>query len=988
MTARRGEKQSNFDFASIPGGPASTEAASSAGTRQHAPATKPPAPEATRSSPAMIHASSPPNADAADQAAGSPASGGESAEAGAGLAGKTVLVVDAHSLVYQVFHAIAPMTAPDGQAVNAVFGLARDIFDLVERHAPDYLICAFDKSDITFRNSLYEAYKAHRKPMPDDLRSQMPLVHRVLDAMGVMTIEHEGFEADDIMATIAEQVAAQGGHCILVTNDKDCRQLIGDHVRLYNIRKQQFFDSQTLLDEWGIRPNQVVDFQAIVGDPVDNVPGIPTIGPKSASQLLAEFDSLEGIYQNVDRIAGKKREKIIAARDQVFLSRQLVELARDMPLEIDWSQARAGQFNVPAATAVFTELGFRSLAERVAKFQSPVAADTTSACHYEIIALHQLDEWVQSLGRHQLVGLQVQASSTRPTEADLCGLAMATASGEAAFLPVPGSESSERDRVLSQLRSLLENPAVLTVGHNLKSQLIVLEALGIRLAGPLFDTMVADYLIDPGRRNHNLDELSRRHLGLEKMTVDEGRGRGRSRTPDSAPAAIPGPYVAEEADYALRLQAVLAERLAEAELDPLMTEVEMPLVRVLAQMEADGIRVDTDVLRALSAEFAAEIDQRAQRIYAIAERTFNIDSPRQLGEILFDHLQLPARKRTATGKSTDWEVLVELAAVHPLPAEVIEYRQFVKLKSTYTDALLDLVNPRTGRVHTTFLQDVAATGRLSSKDPNLQNIPIRSETGRRIRQAFVAGPPDWLIMTADYSQIELRVLAHLSQDEKLLEAFAADEDIHAVVAAEIHHAALDAVTPQMRHAAKAINFGIIYGQSAFGLAQTLRIGKDQAAAYIDAYFARYPQVDELLNQILVQARRDGYVKTMLGRRRPIAGVRSESQIRHSRSRNQSERIAINTVIQGSAADLIKLAMLAVHRRLANRRDEARLLLQIHDELLWEVAPAAVPQVAREVTADMAAAMELSVPIKVDVEVGTSWGATRAWPPPADLSTGG
>jgi len=898
------------------------------------------------------------------------------------LKGKTVYVLDCHSLIYQVFHAISEMTAPDGRAANAIYGFTRDILDILSKRKPDFLFCAFDVSDVTFRNELYPEYKAHRDPMPEDLRSQIPEIQRLLQALAIPILQLQGYEADDIMATLAREAQERGADCVLVTSDKDCRQLITEQVRLLNMRKGRLYGAEDLQAEWGIAPGQVVDFQALVGDSVDNVPGVPTIGPKTATQLLQEFGTLEDLLSRVDEVKGKKGEKIRESADLARLSQQLVRLENEVPVVVDWHAARLGGMNVDAAVALCQEFGFRSLTDRVRQL-SPIAiehAPEWEANYRSLTTAAEVRELVAKIGNISQLCLDTETTSTSPRWAELVGVSLAWAPGEAVYIPVrapAGTPVVDEAELLSILRPLVNDPQRELIGQNLKYDEVVLRGAGLELNGKLFDTMVADYLVNPGHNVHNMDDLALRFLNHKTIKISEliGTGRNQKRM-DDVPLEQITAYAAEDADVPLRLRPLLQSRLEQLELEPLFNSVEMPLTHVLAEMEFNGITVDPAVLKDLSAELAERTEQLYGELQTLAGVPFNPDSPQQLAEVLFDRLGLPVVKRTKLGLSTDVEVLEELADRHPLPAKIVEYRQLMKLRNTYADALLQQICPRTGRVHTSFMQDVARTGRLSSKDPNLQNIPIRTATGRRIRQAFVAGGPDKLLIAADYSQIELRVLAHFCEDPVLLAAFERDEDIHRVVAAQVYDVSPEGVTDEMRRQAKAVNFGIIYGQSPFGLARELGIPKDDAARFIDAYFGRYPAVEGFIREVLEAAASNGYVSTILGRRRPVEGVRKPSTKGFSRSRTAPERIAVNTVIQGSAADIIKLAMIEVYRSLKELRLPAKLLLQIHDELVLETDRGAVAEVAEMVRDRMSRAVALKVPLKVAVEAGPNWNDTE------------
>ncbi len=893
---------------------------------------------------------------------------------------RSVWVVDAHSLIHQLFHAMPNMTGPRGEPIGAVFGLARDLLDLLATQRPDYFFCAFDLPGKTFRHELYDQYKIDRPEMHEDLLPQMPLIYRLVAALGIPALGCESYEADDILATVARLVHQRGGRCFLVTSDKDCRQLLSDRVSLYNLRKQELFDPETLHREWGIAPEQVVDFQALVGDSVDNVPGVPLVGPKLASQLLQKYGTLENVLDHADEVSGtKRRENLKRFRDQALLSRRLVELDRHVPVPIDWQAGRPGRIDRQAAVELFTELGFRSLLAKLDQLSAeyPTAAAPTTeraALDWHVVDTpEKLAEFLARLREQPSVSVDTETTDIRPRWAELVGCSFAWNEHEAWYLPVRAPEGEPRldaQQALEALRPVLEDPQVEKVGQNLKYDMVVLRAAGVRLSGVGFDTMVASYLLEAGQRNHNLDELARRYLGHTTIKIKDLIGSGKKqRRMDQVPVQRVAEYACEDAVLPLRLRPLLAEKLRAAGLDGLFADLETPLVEVLADLEYQGIRLDVECLERLSQRYGRRMAELEAEIYELAGRPLNIASPRQLQEVLFGQLKLPVVKRTTqSGPSTDAEVLEQLAPLHPLPARILEYRQYAKLKSTYVDALPAMVHPQTGRVHASFHQTVAATGRLSSSDPNLQNIPVRTREGREIRAAFVPGEPGWRLLSADYSQIELRILAHYSGDAQLCEAFARDEDIHARVAAQVAGVPLDQVNSEMRRAAKAVNFGVIYGQSPFGLARALGIEKDEAAQFIDSYFARYPGIEECLTRILDECRRQGYVTTVLGRRRAIRGVRPHA----GRQRNLAERTAVNTVIQGSAADLIKLAMVAVYRRLAEECPEARMLLQIHDELIFEAPEDQIPRLARLVAEEMTGVWKLSVPLKVDLQAGVNW----------------
>lgn len=914
-----------------------------------------------------------------------PAPESVSAEA-ATSGGFTVYVVDVHNLIYQVFHAIPEMSSPRGEPVGAVFGLARDLLFLLEEKRPDCLLCAFDMPGKTFRHELYDAYKSERPPMPEDLRPQIDKVRTLLEALGLPQLGVEGFEADDILATVARRAVEAGGTCVLVTGDKDSRQLLSDRVSLLNIRKNEIFDEAALLKEWGVRPGQVVDFQAMVGDRVDGVPGVPLIGPKVARELLAQYGTLEEVLAHAQEVQGaKRRQNLVEFREQALMSQTLVRLNTEVPLALDWDACRVQRFDAARVRELFVGWGFRSLAQRIAALAARlperaagtgvVSATPKPEIHatYHLVDTPELfSEFLGKLRAQPWFSLDTETTDVRPCWAEIVGLSFAWDPQNAYYLPLrapQGEAALDPGATLSALKPILEDPRVGKVGQNLKYDRVVLRTAGVDVRGTAFDTVVASYLLDAGSRSHSLDELARRYLGHETIKIAEliGSGRDQKRMDEVSTRRV-ADYSGEDALLPVLLRPILERHLEESELAGLFHNLEIPLVDVLVELESNGVKIAPERLGGLSERFGARMEAAEAEIESLAGHPLNTGSPKQLREVLFDELKLPVVKKTKTGPSTDHDVLEELAPLHPLPARIVEYRQYAKLKSTYVDALPTMICPRTGRVHASFHQDVTATGRLSSSDPNLQNIPVRTEEGREIRSAFVPGEAGWLLLAADYSQIELRVLAHYSGDARLVEAFANDEDIHARVASQIAGVPLAEVTPSMRRQAKTVNFGVIYGQSPFGLARQLGIEQEAAAQFIQAYFAEYPGIEGFLAGVLADCRRLGYVKTLLGRRRAVQGVRPEP----SRQRNLAERTAINTVIQGSAADLMKLAMLAMHRRLERERFPAKMLLQIHDELIFEVPAERRDDLARMAREEMAGVATLRVPLKVDVKAGGNW----------------
>jgi DNA polymerase-1 len=911
-------------------------------------------------------------------------------------------LIDAHSLIFQVFHAIAQMTSPAGQPTNAVFGFTRDLFFLRNEKKPDYLLCVFDRSEPTFRDKLYPAYKANRSPMPDDLRPQITLIHQLLQAMRIPVLSAEGYEADDVIATVATTAAKRGLDVYVCTSDKDCRQLIGDQVRLYNLRKKEVMDRDALMRDWCIRPEQVIDLQALVGDSVDNVPGVPGIGLKTGAKLLQEYGTIDNLLAHIDQLAGAKvKENLRAAGEKLRLSRLLVRLETEIAMEMDWEGWRLREPDHGRLLGLFQEWGFQRFADQVRGCvrqeparqmelfptiaEGPPAANgalprtiktSWQAAYHLVNNADQFKKFLKELAKQQRIAFDLETTGLEPRRAEIIGYAFCWQPAEAWYLAVKGpvgEPTLDPANTLVQLRPVLENPSVAKVNQNIKYDLLVLRNHGVAVAGIAGDSMVADYLLHAGERSHSLEDLSNRYLDHQVIPITDLIGkRGKSQLPmEQIETARVAEYSGEDADVAWRLCDFLEPRLREQSLARLYSELEIPLIEVLAELEYNGVRLDTPLLERLSREMAAQSQEIEQEIYRLAGHPFNIASPRQLRDVLFDELKLPTHRRTGiTGAaSTAQETLERLADLgHALPRKILEHRQIAKLKGTYVDALPALVNPATGRVHASFNQTVTSTGRLSSSDPNLQNIPIRTEQGRQIRQAFIP-ESGWQLLTADYSQIELRLLAHFCGDTTLGQAFAQDHDIHALVAAQIFGTPEKEVTSEMRRVAKMVNFGVLYGMSAPGLAQRLHIPVDEAAKFIDAYFARYPKVASYQEKLLKNCRRDRHVGTILGRRREITGIRPKSTYQQ---RNQPEREAINMQIQGSAADLIKVAMLNIYKRLRAEKRRARMLLQIHDELVFEVPADELETVARLVRDEMTGALALDVPLKVDLSVGPNW----------------
>ena len=890
---------------------------------------------------------------------------------------KRLFLIDGAALAYRTYFAFArnPLVNSRGEQVSVIFGFSRILLNLLDQEKPDLFAVVFDSPEPTFRHEIYTEYKAQRQRMPDDMAEQLPRLEQLMGALDLPFIRKPGYEADDIMGTLARAAAASGYQTVLVTGDKDLMQLVDDHTLIYYPHRAgesiEWLDADGVTRKMGVPPSQIIDYLALCGDASDNIPGVPGIGPVGALALLKRFGSLEALLEQVDAIESKKQRTALQENaDLARLSRTLATIHRDVPLEIGIETLHLRPIPAEKAAAFFREMDLPSLVDRF-------SSRTRAVNRYQLVGdLKSVTELAERLRSCGAFALDTETTSVDPMRAELVGLSFSCAEGEAWYIPVKGpadltagQQPLPTGEVLKILAPLLSDPAIKKCGHNAKYDLIVLARHGVEVAGLASDTMVADYLLNPSGFQHNLDAVSLEHLGLKKIPTSQLLGTGRNqRTMDLVPIEEVSEYACEDADYTWRLQQVLMPKLDAFGLRPLLEEVEVPLIHVLMVMERNGVALDELYLAAMSGELEQELGVIEKSIYELAGRKFNINSPKQLGEILFSELKLPSARRTKTGFSTDVGVLEELAGAHPLPQRILDYRQLAKLKSTYVDALPRLINPATGRVHTSFNQTVAATGRLSSTEPNLQNIPIRTEVGRRIRRAFIPGDEGHLILDADYSQIELRIMAHLSGDRTLRDSFTAGEDVHARTAALVFKVPQAEVTPEQRRRAKEVNFGIMYGMGAYGLASRLGLTNEEAEQFIQAYFASYPGVQEYMLRTVREARQNGYVTTLLGRRRMIPEIASDNR----RVREFAERTAINTPIQGSAADLIKVAMIRIQKRLEEEKSAARMIMQVHDELVFEVPRADAEALREMVRIEMEGAIRLDVPIRVETGVAGNW----------------
>lgn len=896
---------------------------------------------------------------------------------------KKLYLIDGSAMAYRAYFAFIrnPLRNSKGENTSAAFGVANSLIKLYREEHPDYWACVFDTPHPTFRHKMYPEYKATRDKMPDDMAEQLPRVKELTAALGCPLIEMPGYEADDVIATLAVQAAAKGLDVIMVTGDKDFMQLVTEHITIYNSRRKggveliERLDPAGVEEKFGVPPHQVIDVLGLAGDSSDNIPGIPGVGPKTAVNLVRKFGDLESVLANAAAAPGKKlRERLIEHAEQARFSHQLVTIKTDVPIQLAEERLVIDRLDSDAARKLFVELEFTSLLRQVvndaAKEPQPPAAK--QGVYHTVANLAELRDLVQKWRKVPCLAVDTETTSLDPVVAELVGISICSAPGEAYYIPV-GHEQAEanldRDDALAVLKPLLEEEQPKLIGQNIKYDWQIFHTYGITLGGLEFDPMLASYLLEPTTRGHSLDALANKHLGYQMMPITDLIGSGKKqRSFAEVEIGTATRYAAEDADFTLRLADVLRPRLKPIGLAGLFANVEMPLVPVLAKMEYDGVAVDLPYLKKLSANWRRRLNTLTKKIYQAAGEEFNINSTQQLGAILFDKLQLTSLRKTAhtAQRATDVSTLEKLAADHPLPGLILEYRGLSKLKSTYADALVALVNPRTGRVHTSFNQAVAATGRLSSSDPNLQNIPIRTSDGQKIRRAFIPQSEGYRLLMADYSQIELRLMAHFSGDPTLCGAFVRGEDIHAKTAADIFGIPVEAVDAERRRWAKSANFGIIYGLSAYGLSQQTDMTVREAKDFIDTYFRRYPQVRRFIDATIKGAHRDGYVTTLMGRRRSLPDLRSDNRAR----REFAERTAVNTPLQGTAADIIKKAMVDIAAELNGKN--SIMVLQVHDELVFDAHPDEIEWLAEMVRQKMEHAVELSVPLVVDLGVGDNW----------------
>jgi DNA polymerase-1 len=918
----------------------------------------------------------------------------------------TLVLIDGSGYLYRAFHALPPLTNRNGEPTGALFG----VFNMVRlalKAKPDYIAFVVDAPGKTFRDDLFADYKAHRPPMPDDLIAQCEPMLELIEALGLPILRIDGVEADDVIGTLATQAQAQGMDVTVSTGDKDLAQLVNPRVKLINTMTNTTLDEAGVVAKFGVRADQIVDYLALMGDAVDNVPGVVKCGPKTAAKWLAEYGSLDAVIANADKVGGKIGENLRAALTQLPLSRELTRVKTDVALALAPTDLKLREPDATRLREMYQRYEFKAALKELEgvremgsenisaptspsaehsspdMFSDPISVATTAQPHplagkgnYELVlAQEQFDGWLEKLRAAGLIAFDTETTSLDPMRAEIVGVSFAVDPGSAAYVPLthsyPGAPAQlQREAVLAALKPLLEDPRKDKLGQHLKYDMNVLSSYGIAMRGVRYDSMLESYVFNSSGNRHDMDTLAKKYLGYDTIAYEQVTGKGAKQIPFAqVDVQRATEYAAEDADVTLRLHQALWPKLeAEPKLRNVFEQIEMPLVPVLARMEQTGVLIDVDKLKVQSGELSRRMLELQQSAYGIAGRHFSLDSPKQLQQLLYEELRLPVAFKTPTGQpSTNEEALEALADQHELPRLILDYRTLAKLRSTYTDKLAEHINPRSGRVHTSYHQAVAATGRLSSNDPNLQNIPIRTEEGRRIRQAFIA-PRGCRILAADYSQIELRIMAHLSGDPGLLAAFHGNQDVHRATAAEVFGLPPEQVDVNQRRAAKAINFGLMYGMSAFGLARQLGIDRGEAQSYMKRYFERYPGVQAFMNATREQAHRDGYVETLFGRRLYLYEINSRNQ----GLRAGAERAAINAPMQGTAADIIKRAMITVDAWLQTLSGAARMIMQVHDELVFEVKQDQVARIESGVRERMAAAAQLEVPLVVDVGVGDNW----------------
>ncbi len=892
---------------------------------------------------------------------------------------KSLYLIDGSSYIFRAYYGIRQfLSTSKGFPTNALYGFINMLQKVVKDEKPDYLVVTFDSKEKTFRHEMYADYKANREAPPEDLAKQFPYFEPLVQAFNIHSVRVPGYEADDIMGTLAKKGAEEGLQVVIVSGDKDMMQLIGPDIRMLDTMKNKWFDIEGVEEKFGVPPDQVIEVMGLMGDSSDHIPGVKGVGPKTATELIRKFGSIEELYERIDDVDKQKlREKLVQDKEMALLSRQLVTINTSMELEFNLEDLKLKPSNNTELKKLFSEFEFSSLLGELEDNSDPVVSSPAIASKYEtLLTKADFERWLKQLKKSKIFALDLETTSLHPVRARMVGISFSCEEGAACYIPLAHRylgvpDQLALDWVIKKLKPLLEDPKIKKVGQNIKYDLIVLKNEGINLQGIVFDTMLASYILNPSGRRHNMDALAQDYLDHTTIKYKDVVGTASKEIGfDEVDVELATQYAAEDADITWRLYEKLSSILKGDDLQ-LFQELELPLLEVLAEMEIHGMKLDQKHLQNLSTIIEKKIEVHTKKIHSIAGEEFNINSPKQLSVILFEKLGLPVIKKTKSGYSTDVTVLEQLAAEHDLPEVVLAYRQLGKLKSTYVDALQDEIFSKTGRVHTSFNQTVAATGRLSSSNPNLQNIPIRTEMGREIRKAFIAEGNNHLL-SADYSQVELRILAHLSGDEALIEAFQMGEDIHTRTACEIFGTSPDRLDAESRRMAKAVNFGIVYGLSAFGLSRQLKIYPKEAKKFIDQYFALYKKVKVYMEKTVAEAKEVGYTQTMMNRKRYLPDLKSQNR----QLREAAGRVAINSPVQGSAADLIKLAMIRLAQKIRKKKLKSRMILQVHDELVFECPEEEEQEMRALVKKEMEGVVALKVPLVVDMGWGKNWNTAH------------
>ncbi|MBU5294080.1 DNA polymerase I [Anaerosalibacter bizertensis] len=886
------------------------------------------------------------------------------------------MIIDGSSLLHRGFYALPLLSTKDGIYTNGVYGFLTMFYKITEEYEPDYISVAFDKKAPTFRHLEYDFYKANRQKSPNELSLQFPILKEVLSAMNINQIEIEGYEADDIAGTIAKFGEEKGLEVILVTGDRDYLQLASEKSKVLvtkkGITELEVFDNKIIMDKYGIKPEQFIDLKGLMGDQSDNIPGVPGIGEKTGLKLIKEFGSMENIYENIEKVSGKKRkESLIEYRQQAFMSKKLGEIVTNVPIELDMEKFIVKEPNWEKLKKLYEKLEFKSLIDKIPKDK---IEDSREEFKSEFVLVNDNKEFnniINNIKKDKKFGFKIIYSGPNPLKDEIIGICIKPKESSSYYINC--ENNNILDSFKDSFKEIFESEDIEKIGHNIKEDIIGLFRLDINISDISFDSMIGQYLINPSQTDYSIHELAKEYFDIFIESEEELLGKGKNKkTFKSLELEKRVEYFSKILDLTFMLENQIKGIVKSQGMEKLYYDIELPLIEVLASMEYLGFKIDMDIINELGKEFDDKINNLTIEIYDLAGREFNVNSPKQLGEVLFDDLDLPVIKKTKTGYSTNAEVLDKLKDKHPIIDKILKYRQIVKLKSTYIDGLIDLVDDETNRIHSSFNQTVTNTGRISSTEPNLQNIPVKTEEGRKIRKAFVSENENYVLVDGDYSQIELRVLAHISDDPKLKEAFYHNEDIHTKTASEVFEVEKEEVTPLMRSRAKAVNFGIVYGISDYGLSRDLDISRKEAKKYIDNYLKNYEKVKEYMDNIIEVGKRDGYVETILNRRRYLPELKSRNYV----VRSFGERVAMNTPIQGSAADIIKIAMVRVYKELKKRNMKSKLILQVHDELIIEAHEDEKEEVENILRQIMESSVELNVPLKVDIKMGESWYETK------------